>query len=148
MYIIIADVHIRGLKDMRYRVFKMYHINMNMDTTACCWKPCGGCTQVDRWQSSQDRFCKPPCNTLWSYSGVMIHTWPLLSLEIRNINTPIAFDERVTFWLHPPSHCLVHVRLLHFMRVRLRNGYTRTYAQIMQRTHTHKAVTGRVETKK
>ena len=34
------------------------------------------------------------------------------------------------------------------MRVRLRNGYTRAYAQIMQHTHTHKAVTGRVEAKK
>ena len=33
------------------------------------------------------------------------------------------------------------------MRVRLRNGYTRAYAQIMQHTHTHKAVTGRVEAK-
>ena len=34
------------------------------------------------------------------------------------------------------------------MRMRLRNGYTRGYAQIMQHTHTHKAVTGRVEAKK
>ena len=33
------------------------------------------------------------------------------------------------------------------MRVRLCNGYTRAYAQIMQHTHTHKAVTGRVEAK-
>ena len=33
------------------------------------------------------------------------------------------------------------------MRVRLHNGYTRAYAQIMQHTHTHKAVTGRVEAK-
>ena len=38
--------------------------------------------------------------------------------------------------------------LLHCMRVRLRNGYTRTYAQIMQHTHMHKAVTGCVEVKK
>ena len=34
------------------------------------------------------------------------------------------------------------------MRVRLHNGYTQAYAQIMQHTHTHKAVTGRVEAKK
>ena len=34
------------------------------------------------------------------------------------------------------------------MRVWLRNGYTQAYAQIMQHTHTHKAVTGRVEAKK
>ena len=33
------------------------------------------------------------------------------------------------------------------MRVRLRNGYTQAYAQKMQHTHTHKAVTGRVEAK-
>ena len=38
--------------------------------------------------------------------------------------------------------------LLHCMRVRLRNGYTQAYAQIMQHTHMHKAVTGRVEAKK
>ena len=62
--------------------------------------------------------------------------------------TPIAFDERVTFWLNVPGHCLACVRLLHCMRVRLRNGYTRAYAQIMQHTYTHKAVTGRVEVKK
>ena len=42
----------------------------------------------------------------------------------------------------------MHVRLLHFMRVRLRNGYTRAYTQIMQHTHTHKTMTGRVEAKK
>ena len=52
------------------------------------------------------------------------------------------------FGLNAPGHCLVRVRLLHCMRVRLRNGYTRAYAQIMQHTHTHKAVTGRVEAKK
>ena len=34
------------------------------------------------------------------------------------------------------------------MRVRLRNGYTQAYAQIIQHMHTHKAVTGRVEAKK
>ena len=38
--------------------------------------------------------------------------------------------------------------LLHCMRVRLRNGYTQAYAQILQHTHMHKAVTGRVEAKK
>ena len=60
----------------------------------------------------------------------------------------ITFDERVTFGLNAPGHCLVRVRLLHCMRVQLRYGYTRAYAQIMQHTHTHKAVTGRVEVKK
>ena len=65
----------------------------------------------------------------------------------------IAFDERVTFWLQRagspgPGHCLMRVRLLHCMRVRLRNGYTQAYAQIMQHTHMHKALTGCVEAKK
>ena len=41
----------------------------------------------------------------------------------------------------------VHV-LLHCMRVRLCNGYTQAYVQIIQHTHTHNAVTGRVEAKK
>ena len=41
------------------------------------------------------------------------------------------------------------VHLLQYMPVRLHNGYTPVYAQIMQRTHmhTHKAVTGDVEAK-
>ena len=34
------------------------------------------------------------------------------------------------------------------MHVRLHNGYTQAYVQIMQHTHMHKAVTGRVEAKK
>ena len=38
--------------------------------------------------------------------------------------------------------------VLHFMRVLVRNGYTQAYAQNLQHTHTHKAVTGRVEAKK
>ena len=52
------------------------------------------------------------------------------------------------FGFNTPGHCLGCVRLLHRMRVRLRNGCTRAYAQIMQHMHTHMAVTGRVETKK
>ena len=34
------------------------------------------------------------------------------------------------------------------MRVQLRNGYMQAYVQIMQNTHTHKAVTGGIEAKK
>ena len=63
----------------------------------------------------------------------------------------IVWLPSTTEWLfgfNAPGHCLVRVRLLHCMRVLLRNGYTRAYAQRMQHTHTHKAVTGRVETKK
>ena len=62
--------------------------------------------------------------------------------------TPIAFDERVTFLLQHARSLPCGVRLLHCMHVRLRNGYTRAYAQIMQHTHTNKAVTGCVEAKK
>ena len=42
----------------------------------------------------------------------------------------------------------MHACLLHCMCVQLRNGYTQAYAQIMQHTHTHKAVTGHIEAKK
>ena len=38
--------------------------------------------------------------------------------------------------------------LLHCMRVGLHNGYTQAYAQMMQHTHTHKAVTGCLEANK
>ena len=34
----------------------------------------------------------------------------------------------------------MRVFLLHCLRVRLRNGYMQTYAQIKQNTHTHKAM--------
>ena len=54
-------------------------------------------------------------------------------LFCRFFYTPIAFNT--------PGHCLVRACLLHCMRVRLRNDYTQAYAQIMQHTHTHKAVT-------
>ena len=47
-----------------------------------------------------------------------------------------------------PGHCLVRACLLHCMRVRLHNGYTQAYVEIMQHMHTHKAVTGHVEGKK
>ena len=42
----------------------------------------------------------------------------------------------------------MRVRLLHCMRVRLHDGYTQAYVQIMQHTHMHKAMTRRVEVKK
>ena len=44
-----------------------------------------------------------------------------------------------------PSHCLVHVHLLHCVRVWLCNGYTQAYVQVIQHTHTHKGVTVHVE---
>ena len=52
------------------------------------------------------------------------------------------------FGFNVPGHCLVRACLLYCMRVQLCNGYTQAYAQIMQHTHTHKAVTRRVEAKK
>ena len=74
--------------------------------------------------------------------------WVVTFLSPTSDYTPIAFGERVTFCFNAPSHCLVRVRLLQCMCVWLRNGYTHAYTQIMQHTHTHKAVTGRVEAKK
>ena len=42
----------------------------------------------------------------------------------------------------------MRVCLLHFLRMHLRNGYTRAYAQLKQHTHTHKVVVVRVTSKK
>ena len=39
--------------------------------------------------------------------------------------SPIAFDERVTFGFKTPCHCLVHVRVMHCICMRLRNDYAR-----------------------
>ena len=41
------------------------------------------------------------------------------------IDSPIAFEERVTFVLQR-----THASLLHCLRVRLHNGYMQAYAQI------------------
>ena len=59
----------------------------------------------------------------------------------------IAFDERVTFW-HSSGHCLVRVRMLHYLCVGSRITITQSLTHAMQQTHMHKAVTGRVEAKK
>ena len=80
-----------------------------------------------------------------------MHYWSWVhqnySLAQKPSYSPIAFDKRVIFLAHGvPSHC--RVRLLHYMRAWLRNGYMQAYMQIMQQTHTPKAVTGCVEPKK
>ena len=83
------------------------------------------------------------CAAVTRLQALSSHSW----IYTQHSYTPITLNESVTFWLQPPGHCLVRV-LLHCMRVRLRNGYTRVYAQIMQHTHMHNAVTRRVEAKK
>ena len=61
---------------------------------------------------------------------------------------PLPLTREQLFGFNAPDHCLVRVRMLHCMRVRLCNGYMRAYVQIMQHMHTHKAMTGLVEAKK
>ena len=60
----------------------------------------------------------------------------------------IAFAERVTFWLIASGHCLVRVRMLHYLHVGLRITITQSHTHSMQQTHTLKVVTQRVEAKK
>ena len=76
--------------------------------------------------------------------------WPKCCFENSGTKsyTPIAFDERVTFWLKRAGSLPLRACLLHCMRVRLRNGYAQAYVHIMQHRHMHKAVTGCVEAKK
>ena len=62
--------------------------------------------------------------------------------------TPIASNERVTFWLQHAQSLPCACAFVTLYACALRDGYTQAYAQIMQHTHTHKAVTGRVEAKK
>ena len=62
---------------------------------------------------------------------------------------PIAFDERVTFWLHRaqslPCACAFTVLYVCVIAQWL---YASLRTKIMQHAHVHKAVTGRVEAKK
>ena len=46
------------------------------------------------------------------------------------------------------GHCLVRVRMLHYLRVGLRITILKSHMHTMQQTRTHKAVTRRVEAKK
>ena len=71
----------------------------------------------------------------------------LMSLSILLCSDCLRRESNILALTHPVTALCVCV-LLHCMRVRLCNGYTRAYAQIMQHTHTHKAVTGRAEAKK
>ena len=66
---------------------------------------------------------------------------------VKGYYSPIAFDQRVTFWLPLAQSLLCGVCLLHCMRMRLRNAYTQAHAQIMQHTYKHKVLTGCVEAK-
>ena len=50
--------------------------------------------------------------------------------------------------LQRESNFLAPTRRVTALCVRLHNGYTQAYTQVMQHTHTHKAVAGRVEAKK
>ena len=52
------------------------------------------------------------------------------------------------FGFNASGHCLVRVRMLHYVRVGLRITITQSHMHAMQQTHTHKAVTRRVEAKK
>ena len=57
----------------------------------------------------------------------------------------IAFDERVTFGFNASGHCLVRVRMLHYLHIGLRITITQSHKHTIQQTHTHKAVTRCVE---
>ena len=46
------------------------------------------------------------------------------------------------------GHCLVHVRMLHYLCVGLRITIMQSHTHTMQQTRTHRAVTWRVEAKK
>ena len=73
---------------------------------------------------------------------------PSSSLFIRYFDCSlIAFDERVTFWLNAHVNCLVRVQMLLYLRLGSHITITRAHTQAVQKTHTHKAVAGRVEVK-
>ena len=71
--------------------------------------------------------------------------WTELQITMAYGYTLIVFDKRKLFGSNVPSHSLVCVCLLHCMHEQLCNVYTQAYPQIMQHTHMHKAVTGRVD---
>ena len=54
------------------------------------------------------------------------------------VYSPIAFDERVNFGFNASGHCLVRVRMLHYLRVRLvYNHYAIAYAHAYNGVYTH-----------
>ena len=52
------------------------------------------------------------------------------------------------FGFNASGHCLVRVRMLHYLLVGSSITITQSHTHTMQQTHMHKAVTGRVEAKK
>ena len=81
--------------------------------------------------------------------GLSIYTTHLqIKAGLVWLNSDCLWRESNFFGFNVPGHCLVCAYLLHCMHVWLPKAYTPVYAQIMQHTHTHKAVTGCAEAKK
>ena len=132
--------HAKWVRSCAYNIFSYYLVVLGIFNATFSMTP------HENWLiSSRDSGSLRFCRTIES-KGNFPSVW--LYLKINICYTPIAFNERVTFWLQPPGHCLVRVRLLHCMSVQLHNGCTRPYVQIMQHTDTQKAVPRRVEAKK
>ena len=134
-------------------------IKLEIESTSICLKDIGSylLSKIARpilcYQKCTSRFLLTGyIGLIWRSTAEATASWSTvegtLQLLHTRYSTPIAFNERVTFWLQPSGYCLLRVRLLHCMHGRLRNGYTQAYAQIMQHTHTYKAVARRVEAKK
>ena len=85
---------------------------------------------------------------IWAtWKNIWHHMYGIFFIRVSSMLW-LPSTRELTFGFNAPGHCLVHACLLHCMRVWLHNGYTQAYAQIMQHTHMHKAVTGCVEAKK
>ena len=75
------------------------------------------------------------CHVLYAMA-----TWIPFKIHLTVTIVRLPSTREYLFGLNAPGHCLVRVCLLHCMRMQSRNGYARGYSQIMQHTHTHKAV--------
>ena len=80
-----------------------------------------------------------PLHSLPREWTVTLSNFPIKSL--------IAFDERELFGFCASGHCLVRVRMLHYLHVDSRTTITQSHTHTMQQTHTHKTVTGHVKPK-
>ena len=83
-----------------------------------------------------------------NHSNYLCVIWWLFIDKTRHSIVWLPSTRELLFGFNAFGHCLVHVRMLHYLRVGSRITITQLHMHTMQQMHSHKTVTGRVEAKK
>ena len=114
-----------------------YNQHIRVKEFTVCWK-------LDH--SHNQRICVKEFTVCWKQGGIKLVLIPVFGGCSCSL---IAFYKRVNFFgLNTSGHCLVRVRMLHYLHVGLCITITQSHTHTMSQMHMHKAVTRCVETKK